>query len=374
MIDIKQAQMTKQLYIVRRNSGLGGAERVAERLACNFEDYFEVHRLWAGNVLNGQRIPGRKGPPWWRSWLYTRCINRLPIYHSDSVVYSLEYGPNCDIYRAGDGIHRLNVLRRYGSSKLWMVNPWHWLAPILEKNSFESARYIIANSNLVRSHIIQAYPQVQHKIKTIYNGFDENVFKLPQNGKAQLRQQLGLPVNAEKILLLSGSGFQRKGLHHAINVLAMLHKKGCKAYLVVIGKGDARYVTKAIERANLTHFVLFKGMVPNTEKYYQAADLMILLTRYDPFSNATLEALACGCPVITTKTNGAAEIMHDYSGLVVDATITDSVIEQCANYIIRASFQAIKIATSVAHLTSEHEKLAHLNVINQVFAEKKRLT
>ena len=170
--------MEKQLYIVRRNSGLGGAERVAERLAENFSDQFEVYRLWAGRKFNGLTIPGVCGPPWWRSWRYTQFINQLPIYHANSVVYSLEYGPNCDIYRAGDGIHRLNVLRRYGSRKTWMFNPWHWLAPRLERNSFESARYIIANSELVRSHIVQTYPHVQGKIVTIYNGYDENVFKL----------------------------------------------------------------------------------------------------------------------------------------------------------------------------------------------------
>lgn len=366
--------MKQQLYIVRRNSGLGGAEKVAERLACSFSDFFEVFRLWAGSEFNGTIIPGLNGPPWWRSWLYTRHINRLPIFSSNSVVYSLEYGPNCDIYRAGDGIHRLNVLRRYGTNKSWMLNPWHWLAPILEKNSFESAHCIIANSNLVRSHIVQTYPHVEAKIETIYNGFDETVFNLSAQDKTQLRQQLGLPSNADKILLLSGSGFQRKGLHHAIKVIDKLHQQGCRAYLVVVGKGDTNYVKKSIDQANLADFIIFKGMVSNVETYYQAADLMLLLTRYDPFSNACLEALACGCPVITTQNNGAAEIMHDYSGLVVDANITDAVITQCTEYILTRTFQADKIAASVSHLTSDKEKMAHLNIINRVFAEKRHIS
>lgn len=141
--------MKKQLYIVRRNSGFGGAERVAERLAQNFSEQFDVHRLWAGSQFNGLTIPGVKGPPWWRSWRYTNFINRLPIFDKNSVVYSLEYGPNCDIYRAGDGIHRLNVLRRFGARKSWMLNPWHWLAPKLEKNSFISARYVIDRKSVV---------------------------------------------------------------------------------------------------------------------------------------------------------------------------------------------------------------------------------
>jgi UDP-glucose:(heptosyl)LPS alpha-1,3-glucosyltransferase len=365
--------MEKQLYIVRRNSGLGGAERVAERLAENFSDQFEIYRLWAGRKFNGLTIPGVSGPPWWRSWRYTQFINQLPIYHANSVVYSLEYGPNCDIYRAGDGIHRLNVVRRYGSRKTWVVNPWHWLAPRLERNSFESARYIIANSELVRSHIVQTYPHVQDKIVTIYNGFDENVFKLADDDKAVIRQHLALPPAADKILLLSGSGFERKGLHHAVRVLVNLHERGCRAYLVVVGKGDSAYVKKLINQAGLADYILFRGLVDNVAQYYQAADLMILLTRYDPFSNACLEALACGCPVITTRNNGAAEVMNACSGLVVDNIFTDDAIGRCAEFILRQTFQAREIAANVAHLTSSNEKNAHLAVINRVFAEKKVL-
>lgn len=360
----------KQLYIVRRNSGVGGAERVAERLARNFSDRFDVYRLWAGNKFNQRTIPGSNGPPWWRSWWYTQCINRLPIYHQNSVVYSLEYGPNCDIYRAGDGIHRLNVLRRYGSRKTWMLNPWHWLAPVLEKNSFESARYIIANSELVRSHIIQTYPHVQHKIITIYNGFDETVFKLPEFGKAIIRQQLGLPTTADKILLLSGSGFERKGLHHAIKVLADLHRRGCRAYLVVVGKGNSNYVKNDLNQAGLMDYVLFKGVVDNVAQYYQAADLMILLTRYDPFSNACLEALACGCPVITTRNNGALEVMKSFSGLVIDDVSKEISIRECADFIMQQTFQPEAISASVSHLTADNEKDAHLDVINRVLFEK----
>jgi len=363
--------MSQTLYFVRRNSGQGGAERVAERLAQNFSDEFEVHRLWAGNQFNGLKILGESGPPWWRSWWYTQCINQLPIYNSDNVVYSLEYGPNCDIYRAGDGIHRLNVLRRYGSNKSWMLNPWHWLAPRLEKNSFESARYIIANSELVRSHIIQCYPHVEDKIITIYNGYDDRVFHQTLQNKQTLRKQLDLPLEADKILLLSGSGFQRKGLHHAVNVVANLHERGCKAYLVVIGKGDSGYVMNAVNQAGLRDYIILKGNVNNVAHYYQAADLMILLTRYDPFSNACLEALACGCPVITTRNNGAIEVMKAFAGLIIDDISKKNAISQCAEYIIQQSFEAGEIASSVSYLSADKEKKAHLEVINRVFAEKK---
>jgi UDP-glucose:(heptosyl)LPS alpha-1,3-glucosyltransferase len=52
---------------------------------------------------------------------------------------------------------------------------------------------------------------------------------------------------------------------------------------------------------------------------YAAADIFILPTIYDPFSNACLEALACGLPVITTRSNGFTEIIEDgVHGSIID--------------------------------------------------------
>jgi UDP-glucose:(heptosyl)LPS alpha-1,3-glucosyltransferase len=56
--------------------------------------------------------------------------------------------------------------------------------------------------------------------------------------------------------------------------------------------------------------VTFVGHVPHPEGYYAAADVFALPTFFDPFANVTLEAMASGLPVITTRQNGAAEILH----------------------------------------------------------------
>jgi UDP-glucose:(heptosyl)LPS alpha-1,3-glucosyltransferase len=59
--------------------------------------------------------------------------------------------------------------------------------------------------------------------------------------------------------------------------------------------------------------------VPDPETYYRAADVFALPTHYDPFANATLEAMASGLPVITTRLNGVAEIIRPgVDGLLVD--------------------------------------------------------
>jgi len=61
------------------------------------------------------------------------------------------------------------------------------------------------------------------------------------------------------------------------------------------------------------------GEVADLVSVYAAADIFILPTIYDPFSNACLEALASGLPVITTRSNGFSEIIEDgVHGSIVD--------------------------------------------------------
>ena len=63
----------------------------------------------------------------------------------------------------------------------------------------------------------------------------------------------------------------------------------------------------------------FLGEVADLVSLYAAADIFILPTIYDPFSNACLEALASGLPVITTRSNGFSEIIEDrVHGSIVD--------------------------------------------------------
>src|SRR5438046_8869780 len=81
--------------------------------------------------------------------------------------------------------------------------------------------------------------------------------------------------------------------------------------LLVAGRGNQRsYKSKRVQ---------FLGEVLDLVRIYAAADIFILPTIYDPFSNACLEALACGLPVITTRANGFSEIIDDgVHGSIVD--------------------------------------------------------
>jgi UDP-glucose:(heptosyl)LPS alpha-1,3-glucosyltransferase len=125
-------------------------------------------------------------------------------------------------------------------------------------------------------------------------------FRFDPKLREESRDQLKVKPD-EIVLLFAGSGWERKGLRFAIAAMALCDNR--KMRLLVAGRGNPRYYK--------SKHVQFLGEVPDPVRIYSAADIFILPTIYDPFSNACLEALACGLPVITTRANGFSEIIED---------------------------------------------------------------
>jgi UDP-glucose:(heptosyl)LPS alpha-1,3-glucosyltransferase len=89
-----------------------------------------------------------------------------------------------------------------------------------------------------------------------------------------------------------------------------------------------RDLKKRIEGMGLGQNVKWLGYVKDIERVYALADLFVLPTHYDPFANTTLEAMACGTPALTTRQNGAGEIVEQVAHwLVVERPCHRSITE-----------------------------------------------
>ncbi|MDP1758314.1 MAG: glycosyltransferase family 4 protein, partial [Thermodesulfovibrionales bacterium] len=234
-----------------------------------------------------------------------------------------------DIYRAGEGCH-IEWLRLRRTIEPWwkrytfLINPLHIALLRLEKKAFSDSKLIIANSNMVKSQIINHYAVPEKKIKVIYNGVDTKRFS-PQNTqiyRTQVRKELSISEDA-KVILFVGSGFERKGLGTLIRAAASLIKSGRNLRLVIIGRGNINKFKSIAKKCGIHDSLLFLNARSDVEKLYSAADIFVLPTIYDPFSNATLEAMASGLPVITTRNNGVAELMQDGEEGFVLEDLTD---------------------------------------------------
>jgi UDP-glucose:(heptosyl)LPS alpha-1,3-glucosyltransferase len=239
------------------------------------------------------------------------------------VLFSLERVWNCDIYRAGDGVHRAWLSRRRkfevplkqfvrGASRK------HRDLLQLEESLFErrKAGRVIAASQMVVNEVIDLYGYPADRIDLVRNGVPLDKFRFDPGLREQSRAEFNLKQD-HVALLFVGSGWERKGLLFAIEAMALC--KNRKLRLLIAGRGDARRYKTTRLRFWREDPVRFLGEVADLASLYAAADIFILPTIYDPFSNACLEALASGLPVITTRSNGFSEIVEDgVHGSIVD--------------------------------------------------------
>jgi UDP-glucose:(heptosyl)LPS alpha-1,3-glucosyltransferase len=230
------------------------------------------------------------------------------------VLMSLERIWRCDVYRAGDGVHRAWLERRNEIAgplqKLSrLLNRKHSATLSLEESLFgkAGAGRVIANSRMVKEEIIRLYGFPGEKIDVVYNGVPLQSLHRDEQDRAKTREAFGLGEK-DIAVLFAGSGWERKGLRFAID--AIEQQKG-QMRLLVAGRGDSR-------KFPASH-IQFLGVVREMPSLYVAADIFLLPTIYDPFSNACLEALAAGRPVVTTRANGFSEIIESgRHGTIID--------------------------------------------------------
>ncbi len=262
---------------------------------------------------------------WWRDRSFARGVCRLIQSHHFDLVQSHERIACCDIYRAGDGVHRewLQQLARirgpFGRFGM-MVNPYHRYVLAAERRLFTSPRLraVVCNSRMVKEEIQRHFSVAAEKLHVIYSGVDTDSYhpRLREQ-RARTRRQYDIPETAD-LFLFVGSGFERKGV---ATLIAAMGSMPAGSHLLIVGRDKHQQRYERLARAHgLGTRVRFLGSRPDVKPFYGAADALVLPTLYDPFPNVALEAFATGLPVITSPKCGAAELInHGENGYVCDA-------------------------------------------------------
>lgn len=324
-----------RLALIRqRYNPFGGAERFIERAITALErantEVTMITRAWKEEDSRRALIVD---PPYsgrlWRDASFSRSVRALLEREHFDLVQSHERIPGCDIYRAGDGVHRqwldYRMQHAQAAEKLGIwLNPYHRYVCAAERSMFQHPRLraVICNSQMVATEIRRYFSIATEKLHVIYSGVDLEHFHPRHRGamREAARRELGFS-NGDIVFSFVGSGFARKGLATAIDALAAT---GCDAMKLVVAGQDraaAKFVARA-GRAGVGDRTVLLGGREDVRFVYAASDCFILPTRYDPFPNAALEALAMGVPVIVSNQCGAAELVSPgFNGWVCE---TDS--------------------------------------------------
>jgi glycosyltransferase involved in cell wall biosynthesis len=178
----------------------------------------------------------------------------------------------------------------------------------LERRVLRSSGVILNASRFMASKLRFAH-SLESRIIPL--GVDHDKFR-PAADTAALRERLGLPDGGFMVFTVRNLA-TRMGLENLVEAAAAIVKERPEVFFVIGGSGYLRGKLEAmIKSAGLSERVRLAGYIPESDlpAYYQCADLFILPTKLlEGFGLVTLEALACGTPVLATPVAANPEII-----------------------------------------------------------------
>jgi len=181
---------------------------------------------------------------------------------------------------------------------------------------------VIANSERVREYSILEDRLDPAKVQTIYNAVDLN-HPAESDSAAKLREQLGLSSSSPIVACVANVRYI-KGLDVFLRAAALVEKKIPHAAFVVAGDtahAEPGYLEQldALKKYLGAHNLRFVGPLESVAPLLRASSLFCLLSRSEGFSNALIEAMACGLPCVATRVGGNEEALDDGgSGFLVE--------------------------------------------------------
>lgn len=339
----------KSLAIIRSSYRPdGGAERILARMIDGLKSLYEIDislitKAWQDEKKAPYSLVSIAKHGWSRRSKFLRFNRQVQLVlqkNSYDLVQSHERIPGCQIFRAGDGVHRewLEIRKKnanFAERLFWEYSPYHRavLAEEAAMFSHPALEKVICNSTQIRTDILKHYPQVhESKLEVIYNGINLDEFEVAdQKTKLGYRQELHLAEN-DRVLLYVGSGFARKGL---LTLLQSLSKVADWKLLVVGKDKQQKKYLKLCDSLGITDRVTFTGVKSNVKSYYAAADLFVHPALYDPAPNVVLEAMASGLGVIVSHNTGNKGLIEtDKSGYIFtagDDNALANLLEKCSD-------------------------------------------
>ena len=198
-----------------------------------------------------------------------------------------------------------------------------------------AAEKIVVNSNFLQNKFKSAFEDLKKEITVIYPCPDD-VFlqKAPEAELKKLKSQLAL--EGKSVIITVARMTEGKGYPHLIRLLPKILEKVPNLVWLIIGDGPKKdEIIKSIQKNYLQNVTRFIGKLPYTDlpKYYQLADLFVLLTHPDESSaeeargTAFVEAAASRLPVVAGPAGGVEEAVQNMqTGLVVDVYQDQSII------------------------------------------------
>ena len=177
---------------------------------------------------------------------------------------------------------------------------------------------IVANANAVRENVAVKEHFLPSNIEVIYNGFEPDRFT--ESAKEDPLVSIGL-ANGDQIVGMVSNLYEIKRPFDLISAFSLIANTFYKSHLVFVGGGprEINPLRQLVDDLNLQGRVHFLGRIPEPVNIIKHFSVCVLCSDSEGLSNAILEYLGCGKPVVCTNTGGNPELIQDgYNGFLVD--------------------------------------------------------
>jgi len=271
------------------------------------------------------------GPRFLRPWRFgAACQAALrDNRHLVSIAFDKTWGQ--DVLYPQGGLHAASADHNIGKYRLLGIrfaarvmkklDLAHWSFARLEKKQYlsDDRPLIIVNSHMVARHFQQYYSISLDRLRVVHSAIDPGRFAYADRPKLrqEWRERWGI-LREETVGLFVAMNYRLKGLEPLLRAVACL-PAAQPFRLLVVGHPRFQAYSHLADKLGISNRVLFLGPRRDVHHCYFAADFLVHPTFYDPCSLVVLEALACSLPVITTRFNGASELLHPpREGFILD--------------------------------------------------------
>ncbi|MCX9085645.1 MAG: glycosyltransferase family 4 protein [Candidatus Methanoperedens sp.] len=324
------------------------AKTLAKKLMENGVEILVITRQRTSNLKKKETIDGIPvtrippiGPGKFRRWemmpfafLYLLKMRRkydvlfVPAFRTlglPAVIVSILFKKKCILKAENNGEMSGEFFEIGFSKKLGLPINYFKIFLLLRNRLLRRANYFISFSSQI-SDELKSNQVPGYKIVELPNGIDINKFSPSSpDEKIKLRQKLGIPEN-KVIAVFTGRLVSWKGLPLLVRVWSKVVSNNPDAVLVLVGGGGEDIhnceddLRNFVGDNNLEANVIFTGNVENVTEYLKSADIFVFPSENEAFGNSIIEAMACGLPVITTRTGGPKDIItENENGLKVTA-------------------------------------------------------
>jgi UDP-glucose:(heptosyl)LPS alpha-1,3-glucosyltransferase len=336
--------MKKKIAIIieRANIVLGGAERsIFELSSALTARGHHVELLAAKGQTDAKNIHILCGQDQQKRTdfnTFAKAVKAHLAQNQYDIVHSVLPFDFADIYQPRGGTYQETVLRNAASYQNKLLATCKLLTSFTnfrrtrllkaERNLCKSADgpMILALSEYVRQQFKKHYDLSDDRLRVVANGvrINKQVDLLKADKlRGQILAQLNINESANPVFFLFvANNFRLKGLSPLIRALriAVDNETDRPAFLLVAGHGRPQKYRLLARKLNVHKRILFLGALRQIQNALSITDVAALPTFYDPASRFILEAIGAEKPVITTKFNGATDLIQsDRHGKVIDS-------------------------------------------------------